>query len=226
MHSLSKRSNLAGARAGFYAGDPDLVHYLCEVRKHAGFMVPGPVQAAAVSRSATIPTSTSSARSTAAPVPAGHHAGRPGCRVPPARRRLLPVGARPGRGCVGPGQAPGRRSRGGDLTRRVLRAQGLGPRADRRRPARRPVGVGRGAAGGQRGMSPMRAPPRTEHTDSGGRIRLRSEGAAVEAGGTQPRPGSHSAGSSPDWRWRPRASTARWSPSARSTAPRSPGCWR
>ncbi len=48
VHSLSKRSNLAGARAGFYAGDPDLVRYLAEVRKHAGFMVPGPVQAAAV----------------------------------------------------------------------------------------------------------------------------------------------------------------------------------
>lgn len=48
VHSLSKRSNLAGLRAGFYAGDPGLVHYLSEVRKHAGFMVPGPVQAAAV----------------------------------------------------------------------------------------------------------------------------------------------------------------------------------
>jgi succinyldiaminopimelate transaminase len=48
LHSLSKRSNLAGARVGFYAGDRDLVHYLSEVRKHAGFMVPGPVQAAAV----------------------------------------------------------------------------------------------------------------------------------------------------------------------------------
>jgi succinyldiaminopimelate transaminase len=48
VHSLSKRSNLAGARAGFYAGDADLVTYLQELRKHAGFMVPGPVQAAAV----------------------------------------------------------------------------------------------------------------------------------------------------------------------------------
>ena len=48
VHSLSKRSNLAGARAGFYAGDPDLVGFLLEVRKHAGLMVPGPVQAAAV----------------------------------------------------------------------------------------------------------------------------------------------------------------------------------
>ena len=45
VHSLSKRSNLAGVRAGFYAGDPELVDYLREVRKHAGLMVPGPVQA-------------------------------------------------------------------------------------------------------------------------------------------------------------------------------------
>jgi aspartate/methionine/tyrosine aminotransferase len=44
VHSLSKRSNLAGLRVGFYAGDPELVHYLSEVRKHAGCMVPGPVQ--------------------------------------------------------------------------------------------------------------------------------------------------------------------------------------
>jgi len=48
VHSLSKRSNLAGVRAGFYAGDGDLVAYLREVRKHVGLMVPGPVQAAAV----------------------------------------------------------------------------------------------------------------------------------------------------------------------------------
>jgi succinyldiaminopimelate transaminase len=46
VHSLSKRSNMAGVRAGFYAGDAELVTYLSEVRKHAGFMVPGPVQAA------------------------------------------------------------------------------------------------------------------------------------------------------------------------------------
>jgi aspartate/methionine/tyrosine aminotransferase len=48
VHSLSKRSNLAGARVGFYAGDGDLVEYLREVRKHVGMMVPGPTQAAAV----------------------------------------------------------------------------------------------------------------------------------------------------------------------------------
>jgi succinyldiaminopimelate transaminase len=47
VHSLSKRSNLAGLRAGFVAGDPDLVAYLAEVRRHAGMIVPTPVQAAA-----------------------------------------------------------------------------------------------------------------------------------------------------------------------------------
>ena len=46
VHSLSKRSNLAGTRVGFYAGDPELVEYLGEVRKHVGMMVPGPAQAA------------------------------------------------------------------------------------------------------------------------------------------------------------------------------------
>jgi succinyldiaminopimelate transaminase len=48
VHSLSKRDNFAGARIGFYAGDAELVHYLREVRKHAGLMPPGPVQGAAV----------------------------------------------------------------------------------------------------------------------------------------------------------------------------------
>ena len=48
VHSLSKRSNMAGFRTGFVAGDPDLVRYLGEVRKHAGLMTAGPIQAAAV----------------------------------------------------------------------------------------------------------------------------------------------------------------------------------
>jgi succinyldiaminopimelate transaminase len=46
VHSLSKRSNLAGVRVGFYAGDPELVAFLSLVRRHAGLMVPGPAQAA------------------------------------------------------------------------------------------------------------------------------------------------------------------------------------
>jgi succinyldiaminopimelate transaminase len=46
VHSLSKRSNLAGYRAGFVTGDPALVADLLETRKHAGMIVPGPVQTA------------------------------------------------------------------------------------------------------------------------------------------------------------------------------------
>ncbi|MEP6651619.1 MAG: succinyldiaminopimelate transaminase, partial [Lapillicoccus sp.] len=46
VHSLSKRSNMAGYRAAFVAGDPRLVTRLREVRRHAGAMVPTPVQAA------------------------------------------------------------------------------------------------------------------------------------------------------------------------------------
>ena len=46
VHSLSKRSNLAGLRVGFYAGDPDLAWFLRETRRHQGFLIPGPAQAA------------------------------------------------------------------------------------------------------------------------------------------------------------------------------------
>jgi aspartate/methionine/tyrosine aminotransferase len=48
VYSLSKQSNLAGYRAAFVAGDPRLVHELLEVRRHAGMIVPAPVQAAMV----------------------------------------------------------------------------------------------------------------------------------------------------------------------------------
>lgn len=44
VYSLSKQSNLAGYRAAFVAGDRELIHHLVAVRKHAGFMVPSPVQ--------------------------------------------------------------------------------------------------------------------------------------------------------------------------------------
>ncbi|WP_028647412.1 succinyldiaminopimelate transaminase [Nocardiopsis sp. CNT312] len=46
VHSLSKRSNLAGYRAAFVAGDPALVEELLAVRKHGGVIMPAPVQAA------------------------------------------------------------------------------------------------------------------------------------------------------------------------------------
>jgi succinyldiaminopimelate transaminase len=48
VHSLSKTSSLAGYRAGFVAGDPSVVAELLAVRKHAGMMVPTPIQAAMV----------------------------------------------------------------------------------------------------------------------------------------------------------------------------------
>ena len=48
VHSLSKRSNLAGYRAAFVVGDPALIAQILEVRKHAGMMVPLPVQKAMI----------------------------------------------------------------------------------------------------------------------------------------------------------------------------------
>lgn len=46
VHSMSKSSNLAGYRVGFVTGDPAVIAALLEVRKHAGMIMPGPVQAA------------------------------------------------------------------------------------------------------------------------------------------------------------------------------------
>jgi succinyldiaminopimelate transaminase len=48
VHSLSKRSNLAGYRAGFLAGDRDVVADLLLIRKHAGMLVARPVQEAMI----------------------------------------------------------------------------------------------------------------------------------------------------------------------------------
>ncbi|MFE3519896.1 succinyldiaminopimelate transaminase [Streptomyces sp. NPDC059166] len=46
VHSLSKRSNLAGYRAAFVAGDAAVLGELLQIRKHGGMMTPAPVQAA------------------------------------------------------------------------------------------------------------------------------------------------------------------------------------
>ena len=46
VFSLSKRSNLAGYRAGFVTGDPGLMKELLLIGRQAGMIVPGPVQAA------------------------------------------------------------------------------------------------------------------------------------------------------------------------------------
>jgi succinyldiaminopimelate transaminase len=48
VHSLSKRSNLAGYRCAFLAGDPALVGELLAVRKNLGLQMPGPQQAAMI----------------------------------------------------------------------------------------------------------------------------------------------------------------------------------
>jgi succinyldiaminopimelate transaminase len=48
VHSLSKRSNLAGYRAAFVVGDSALIAQILEVRKHAGMMVSLPVQKAMI----------------------------------------------------------------------------------------------------------------------------------------------------------------------------------
>ncbi len=44
VYSLSKQSNLAGYRAAFVAGDPAIIGSVLEVRKHAGMIMPTPVQ--------------------------------------------------------------------------------------------------------------------------------------------------------------------------------------
>ncbi|WP_027588121.1 succinyldiaminopimelate transaminase [Acidipropionibacterium thoenii] len=41
--SLSKRSNMAGYRAGFVVGDPELTSELLAIRKHAGMILPAPI---------------------------------------------------------------------------------------------------------------------------------------------------------------------------------------
>lgn len=48
VHSLSKTSNLASYRTGFLVGDTDLIAEALAVRKNAGLMMPGPIQAATV----------------------------------------------------------------------------------------------------------------------------------------------------------------------------------
>ncbi len=48
VHSLSKRSNLAGYRAAFVIGDSKLIDQIRQIRKHAGLIVPLPVQHAMI----------------------------------------------------------------------------------------------------------------------------------------------------------------------------------
>jgi len=48
IYSLSKQSNMAGYRAAFAAGDADVLERLLTVRKHAGLMLPAPLQSAMI----------------------------------------------------------------------------------------------------------------------------------------------------------------------------------
>lgn len=48
VNSLSKRSNMAGYRSGFFAGDQALVSRLLNIRKHLGVVMPTPIQAATI----------------------------------------------------------------------------------------------------------------------------------------------------------------------------------
>ena len=97
VHSLSKRSNLAGYRAGFVTGDPALVAELLAIRKQAGMIVPAPVQAAmtaALSDEAHAAAQRERYASAAFGAAGGVHRGR--VVGGPLRGRAVPVAAAPG----------------------------------------------------------------------------------------------------------------------------------
>jgi succinyldiaminopimelate transaminase len=48
VNSLSKRSNMAGYRSGFFGGDRALISRLLHIRKHLGVVMPTPIQAASI----------------------------------------------------------------------------------------------------------------------------------------------------------------------------------
>ena len=199
VHSLSKSSNLAGYRAGFVAGDPALVAALLEVRKHAGMIMPFPVQAAmtaAASDDAHVAVQTGLYDARRALLrPAVEKAG---LTVEHSEAGSVPLGHG---GRAGPvdGAAPGRRRCTGG-TRGVLRSGGRAARAHRAhrvrradrdgspapRPAvtraggTRPVRAARGAAAPEgTGAAPAGA-PRGDAAPAG-------DGAAPPGGPSRPR---------------------------------------
>ena len=120
VHSLSKRSNLAGYRCAFVAGDPALVGELLAVRKNLGLQMPGPQQA----RDDRGARRRHARRRAARPVrrpPRQAARGAGGRRLPdrPLRGVALPVG-HPRRGLLGHGVGPGRPRHPG-RPRRLLR---------------------------------------------------------------------------------------------------------
>ena len=112
VFSLSKRSNLAGYRAGFVTGDPALMRQLLLVCRQAGLIVPGPVQAAMTAAlSDDAHAAEQKARYAARRCGARRRADRR--RVPhrPLRGRALPVGDQAGARLLGGLRAARRRVR-------------------------------------------------------------------------------------------------------------------
>ena len=110
VHSLSKRSNLAGYRAGFVTGDPALVADLLAIRKQAGMMMPEPVQAAmtaALEDDAHAREQRERYAARRSVLRGGVRGGRLGHR--PLRGRALPVGGAPGARLLVGGRAAGHR---------------------------------------------------------------------------------------------------------------------
>ncbi len=144
VHSLSKRSNMAGLRAGFLAGDAALVSYLGEVRKHAGLMTPAPVQAAATAALGD-DAHVDEQRDALRPAADAGAGGAPGVGPRPRRRPVdvLPVAARDrGRRGRVVDHAPPRRAGAAGRAGRPLRSRRFGARpplahADRRPPRAR-----------------------------------------------------------------------------------------
>ena len=100
MHSLSKRSNLAGYRCAFVAGDPALVGELLAVRKNLGLMMPGPQQVAmAAALDDDEHVAEQHARYAARRAVLRAALERRGLPDRPLRGVALPLGARRGRGC-------------------------------------------------------------------------------------------------------------------------------
>ena len=122
VHSLSKRSNLAGLRFGWYTGDADVVTFVRDVRQHAGFMVPGRGPAGRHRG----PGRPGARRRSTGPVPAasGTAAADPHgrwCGGAPSRGRDISLGAGAQWGRLGAGGSPGGRSRAGRFAWGVLR---------------------------------------------------------------------------------------------------------
>ena len=147
--SLSKRSNLAGVRAGFYSGDAGLMDFLSQARRHLGFMMPGPSQAAAAA--ALGDDEHVEAQRTRYLRRLDLLAGlleRLDLQVPLPEGAFYLSGARARRRRLGPGGAVG--GHGGDAgqSRRVLRASRCRPRARVGHGARRAPGAAGEAARG------------------------------------------------------------------------------